>query len=66
MPGVEDFHITCWFCGQNHVKPENDYFQCSKCGATLTDLPKPLSTPPMVRWKDSEGHRHFHPAGIPS
>ncbi len=40
------------------------YYKCSACGATFTDIPKPLRVADLDTWVDEKGFRHYHPAGV--
>ena len=35
-----DFKITCWSCGHDAMQYQDEFYQCSNCSATWSELPK--------------------------
>ena len=56
-----DFTKTCWYCGNNDMKPYDGFYACENCGATWNEVPK-LSVEEVVVEPRGNGTTKYRPS----
>lgn len=62
---MPDYTKQCWSCGKVTMVSKGDFYQCSECGATFSELANPTFTlieRGSISWQDDKGRRHRAPA----